>query len=750
MNNSSGLYGAHGCSEYVGDIAIPGCVYAFILRSPHPHARIVSVNLSGALDLHGVITAIDGTSFSRNCGLIPSSTDEPPLARSVVRYAGEPVAAVLGTTSAIARNGASRVCIDYSPLPFSPDAAGTLRTEAPRIHESHPENILRDVDLSFGPVDDMFTSATTIVSGTYDYAGSTHAALEPHGVVAWWRPEGRLWVFSSTQSPHHLHVNLARILGLEQQAIRVIKPRVGGGFGGKCETFSHEVVAAQLSLVTGLPVKIVLSREEVFYTHRGRHHALIDIRLGINDRRELLAVDAGITLEGGAYAGLGVVTSYYAGQFLAIPYALRALRFRSRRVFTNAPPAGPKRGHGGVQIRFAFERLLDTAARRLDIDPLIWRKSLALRPGDTTVNNLTIGSCGLTECLDRVAEASGWHGDPDGSPHLGVAASGYMSGAGFPILPNRLPHSQSIIRADRSGLISVSTGIADIGQGAENVMRQLVAHVLDQDPRYISVTTGDTDLCPVDLGSYSSRVTLMAGRAVLTAARRLRETILESAASRLKQPVDKLMIRRERIVHRDNPDRGISLRKAIALAEERYGVVVATGSYRPGLKPARYPGSALGPSPAYSFTAAVARVTVDPDLYRVNIHDLWIAHDCGKAIVPAAVRAQIHGCAIMGIGETLYERVSMLRGVTDPVTFESYGIPLSGDTPRIHAITVESPDPEGPLGAKEAGEGPLLAVIPAIANAVSRALGIDCNRIPLNPETLWMDVKQAIKDSRES
>ncbi len=732
MARSTGT-AAFGFDQYVADIQPPGLLYAALARSTKAYAQLEKVDLAGALSTPGVLAAVDGAVFHRKVGMIPTSRDEPPLALDVVRYVGEPVAAVVAVTPEAARHGADRVRILYRSLPFIPDIQASA-TGATTIHASMPDNILRDVRLSFGPVDECFSSAQRIVSGSYSYAGSTHAAMETHGAVAWWRPEQRLWIWSSTQSPFHLQHNLACALDLDPAAVRVLKPKVGGGFGGKCETFSHEIVTAQLSKMLNRPVRLILTREEVFYTHRGRHHALMDLRLALGSNHEILAIDADISLDGGAYAGLGVVTTHYAGQLLAIPYKLKALRFRSRRYFTNAPPAGPKRGHGSVQIRFAMERLIDKAAVSLGIDPLVWRRELALAPGASTVNELKIGSTGFGACLDRVAGASGWFDSSVEGEALGVAGSAYISGAAFPIFPNRLPHSQAMLRADRSGLFTLYTGVAEIGQGTEHAMAQLAAETLGQERHRVTVLAGDTDACPVDLGSYSSRVTLMAGKSVIAAAQEVRKQLLRAASARLKIPVEELDIIPGRIVSKADEGRGLSLKKAIALAEEQAGLVLGTGHYRPDMKPAHYKGSALGPSPAYSFSAAVARVSVDKELGLIRVLDLWLAHDCGTAIDRKSVLAQLYGCAIMGYGEALLESTGLVGSVTDPVALIDYGVPLVGDLPRIHPLIVEAPDPEGPRGAKEVGEGPLLPVIPAIANAASRALGVDLDSIPLFPD----------------
>ncbi|MBN1426474.1 molybdopterin-dependent oxidoreductase [Candidatus Fermentibacteria bacterium] len=718
---------------YVADLAVPGMVYAALVRSSLPHAVIRAIDLAPALATPGVIAALDGEAFAVRGGVIHSSRDEPVLARGKVRYVGEPLAVVVGVSPEAAAAGANTVKIALDSLP--PVLTMTSAEGATPLHENHPDNVLRDIVLEFGPVEESFSRAHTVFTGTYGYGASTHAALEPHGALAWWRPERRLWLWSSTQCPHLVHHELARLLALDPAAVRVMTPRVGGGFGGKSEVYAHEAVAAKLSMMLHRPVRIVLSREEVFYTHRGRHEALITLRMAVDSRHAILGLDADILLNGGAYAGMGLVTSYYAGQFMAVPYRVESLRFRSRRVFTNGPPAGPKRGHGSVQIRFAVERLMDHAALHLDLDPVAWRMALALEQGEATVNGLKIGSTGFVRCLQEVARHTEDIPCRAGEA-VGFAGSAYICGAAFPIMPNRLPHSQALIRADRCGLFSLTVGVADIGQGALETLRVLAAETLGQPPSSVIVSAGDTDACPVDLGSYSSRVTLMAGNAVIAAAGSLRRTVLEAAARRLGTRAEDLDLLPGRVVVRDEPGRGMSLTRAIARAEERLGVVMAGGGYTPRVEAGSYPGGALGPSPAFSFSAAAARVSVDRELGTLVVHDIWLAHDCGRAVDLGRVRGQLHGCAIMALGEALTEKSGLTRGIMDPVGFTEYGIPTAADLPRIHAVIVEEPDPAGPHGAKEAGEGPLLPVVPAIANAVARAIGAHICRIPLTPDLL--------------
>jgi CO/xanthine dehydrogenase Mo-binding subunit len=440
-------------------------------------------------------------------------------------------------------------------------------------------------------------------------------------------------------------------------------------------------------------------------------------------------------------------------------------KFEGARVFTNKPPCGPKRGHGTPQPRFALECQLDKAAEQLSLDPADLRRRIVAEPFTKTANHLTVTTIGLQECIDKVVEASGWRRKWQGWPAradagsparstkrrgIGIAGSAYMTGAGTAIYWNSMPHSGVILRADRSGGVAVLCGATDIGQGSDSILAYLPAEVLGIDPKDIRVHPADTDLTPVDLGSYSSRVTLMCGVAALQAAERLKGAIAAAVAAKLGTTADAVVFRDRKVGVPDDWDKAVPFADAVALGESMHGVLAFAGSYAPPRRAGKYKGGGVGPSPCYSYSASVVELTVDEDTGEIELHDVWIAHDIGRALNPLLVEGQVEGSVYMGIGEALMEAQVFRKGVHKTPSMLEYKSPTTLETPEIHTFLVETDDPEGPFGAKEAGQGPLLPVIPAIANAVYDALGVRVDEVPITPEKILraLDLKRQGKTPR--
>jgi CO/xanthine dehydrogenase Mo-binding subunit len=742
-------------------------------------------------------------------GIIPWTPDEYPLCVDKVNFVGDAVAAVAAVDEDTAIEALKLIDVEYEELDAWLDPVEAVEAaEGPWIHEprkdSHPNgNITKVVDLEFGDVDDLMESSDVTVEGEYYFEGTTHAPIEPHCAIGRFDGDGRLTLWSSTQVPHYLHREVARVLDLDQAQVRVIQPPVGGAFGGKSEPFDLEFCVAKLSRLTGRPVKILYTREEVFYSHRGRHPFLMTYRTGATEDGEIQSVDADIVLDGGAYASFGLVTTYYSGQLLTAPYRMPAYRFHSVRAYTNKPPCGPKRGHGSVQPRFAFEVQLDKLADELSMDPVTLRRKNHLGGDTRTVNELRVTSNGFLECLDAVEEASGWKERfrrlPTGRG-LGVAGSTYISGTNYPIYPNDMPQSAARIELDRSGRVSVYSGVSEIGQGCDSMLAYVAAEELGAPLEHIRVMTGDTDFTPVDLGAYSSRVTFMVGNACLSAARELAGKVRGATAAEWGCDPGEVELwdgrawrlpggadahppggrdaagngaggRTDGTKGRSNgagrsrrgrgndggppfdPDAAIDavpLSEAFQLAEAEHGTLQATGWYdTPKDIHGDYRGGTIGASPAYSFSAHVAEVEVDPDTGFVEVVKIWIAHDCGKALNPVLVEGQMEGSAYMGFGEAVMEEQVFKdadhgkAGLHDRPSLLDYKLPTTLDTPEMESFIVESADPEGPYGAKEAGEGPLHPSIPAIANAIYDAVGVRMDRLPFSPPRVWRALREA-------
>jgi CO/xanthine dehydrogenase Mo-binding subunit len=507
---------------------------------------------------------------------------------------------------------------------------------------------------------------------------------------------------------------------------------------------------AKLAQKTGRPVKILYTREEVFYAHRGRHPMRMKYRTGFTKDGKITGVDARTLIDGGAYSSFGLVTTYYSGQLLCAPYDIAAYRFHSTRAYTNKPACGPKRGHGSVQPRFSMECQLDKAATALGIDPIELRRRNDLGENSTTVNEFRVGSNGFLECLRRVEESSDWKKKRANLPHgqgIGVAGSTYISGTNYPIYPNDMPQAAVQICLDRSGRARVFSGANDIGQGSNTMLAVIVSEELGLALDDIRVVSADTDLCPVDLGAYSSRVTLMVGNACLEGARRLRRKVCRSAAKRWEIPPNRVVLAKGLAVDREDPEKSVALAEAFQWAEADHGLLGEVGSYNtPKDRHGEYRGGTIGASPAYSFTAHVAEVQVDMETGVVDVKKIWVAHDCGTCLSRRIVEGQMEGSAYMGFGEAIMEQhvVDPLHnGVHPGPSLLDYRIPTFLDTPELEALIVEAPEPNGPYGAKEAGEGPLHPSIPAVANAIFDAVGVRLDELPFTPPRVLEAIEKA-------
>lgn len=733
-----------GATRYADDLTLPRQLWCRLVRSPHPHARIVRIDPRRALALDGVAAVLMGADLETSYGILPVSQDEQALCTDRVRYVGDPVAAVAAVDEATADRAAGLVEVTYELLAPVFTIEEAMAGRGAPLHGA--SNIQKAVALEFGDLAQGFAQAEHVREDLLFYDGSTHLPLEEHAVLASYEPGGTLTVWSSTQTPHYLHRVLSKVLRVPMARIRVVAAPVGGGFGGKSDILNHELAAAALARATGRPVKAGLTREEVFYAHRGRHPTMLWLRSGWTRDGRITALHLRTWLDGGAYGSYGVATLYYTGALAPVTYRVPHYRFEGLRAFTNKPACGPKRGHGTPQSRFALECHLDKVAEELGIDPADLRRRNLVAPFSMTVNWLRVTSCGLAECLNRVVEASGFvekHRRLPRGRGIGLAVSTYLSGAGLPIYWNDLPHSEVRLTADRGGGVSVFCGAIDIGQGSDTVLVGAVAEILGLVPADIRLITADTALTPIDLGSYSSRVTFMAGNAAIEAATRLRRLVASSVAARLEAAPEDLLFAGGRVTVRGAPGRGVSWAEACAIAESAHGALASAGAYTPPKLAGPYKGSGVGPSAAYSFSASVAEVQVDEDTGQVRVAHVWLAHDIGRALNPLLATGQIEGSVYMAVGEALHERQGYDAGVHRAPSVLGYDAPTVYEMPAVETILVESVDPEGPFGAKECGQGPLLPVVPAIANAIYDAVGVRVDEVPVTPDRLLQAMTQA-------
>jgi 4-hydroxybenzoyl-CoA reductase alpha subunit len=750
-----------GSTKFADDLAFPRMVFLKLVRSHVPHGRIRSIDLEAARSMPGVLGFLTGSDLPTTFGILPVSQDEHALCPDVVRMVGDPVVAVAALTEDQAHEAALAVRVEYDLLPTIASVQEAIDTPAPQMHDyADAGNLHKLLSMEFGDLEQGFAAADEIFEDTVFYEGNTHLPMEQHATVAVPEDDDRVTVYSSTQTPHYLHRSLTRVLGLPASRIRVIACPNGGGFGGKSDPFNHEIVAAKMALVLGRPVKITLTREEVFLCHRGRHPVLMQIKTGVKKNADgsvaLTAQHLKTALDGGAYGSYGVASTYYTGALQTVTYKLPAYRFDGVRAFTNKPPCGPKRGHGTPQPRFAFETHLDKIAHTLRVNPADLRLGMLAEAGEVTANWLRIGSMGLRKCIDAVVAGSGfrerWGKLPEGRG-LGLACGSYLCGAGLPIYWNHMPQSGVQLKLDRSGGVAVFCGETEIGQGSDSVLAAIVAEVLGVELADLRLCVADTDLTPVDLGSYSSRVTLMMGNAAREAAERAREYLAQAVAQQLEVPKDRLVFAERRVFDAEDPGKGVTFQEAVIAAEARFGTLGTTGSYIPPRSPGRYRGAGVGPSPAYSYSAAVIEVEVDPETGLWRPLHVWMAHDVGKCLNPALVMGQIEGSVYMGLGEaqmeeSAFRRLPKSRSHALVHKFPSlleYKSPTFLDMPPVTTYIIEDPDPNGPYGAKEVGQGPLLPVMPAVANAIFDAVGARVDQVPIHPHMVLKALESKAK-----
>ena len=751
-----GRWKVTGQAHYGDDVRIPGELVGRIVRSPHHYARVVSIDCSRALELSGVVAIATGADAKNKFGVLPVTKDEHAMAVDKVRHAGDLVACVAAEDEATAREAERLIEVEYEILDSIHDMRDGLNDSEEPIHDRGKyhigeSNVQKRVFQEFGDVSGMADSSIASHKQNWIFAGVNHAFTEPHAVVAHWDPTGRLTLYTPQQVPHYVHRALADVLEIPMHQINVHRTFVGGGFGGKSDPFPHEMCAAILARKSGRPVRITFDREEVYWVNRGRHPSRIEMNLHADSEGRICGIETDALIDGGAFASFGHVTTYYNGVLHTAPYEIGAFHYTGARVWTNKPASGAMRGHGAVNSRCAVEVGLDDLAEKISVDPISLRLANLLPPHSATITGFRVTSIGMRECLERVREESGWDRKFRKLPlgkGIGVGCGFFISGSGLPIHwdPNKFPHATVHLKVDMDGGVTVHTGAAEIGQGSDTVVAQSVAEVLGLPLDMIRIKSRDSDTSPVDLGSYSSRVTFMNANAAISAAMEIREDLLKATAEITGSDQDGLVIGDRRIFQKKDPAVGVSYLEALHKAQEDRGALVSSGAYRTPPMGKTHKGAAAGLAPAYSFSAYVAEVSVDIETGQIKVDRVWAAHDCGKALNPLGVKGQIIGSCHMGMGQVLSEEMRYGRNgnLMNPDLLD-YKIPSVHEMPEVIPIIVESNDPEGPFGAKEAGEGPLLPILPAVCNAVYDAIGVRSSELPLTPEKVHKLIEKRCK-----
>jgi 4-hydroxybenzoyl-CoA reductase subunit alpha len=739
---------ATGRARFTDDLSLPGMLYGKILRSPLPHAKILHVDLSKAKKVAGVKGGISGKNIpKKKYGIVPMAKDEYALAIDKVRYIGDEVAAVVATSWDAAEEAISKIRVDYEELPSVFDPTEAMKPGAPVIHDEVPKNVSASIHKEFGNVERAFRESDFLFEDTFETQAVNHCPLEPQTALAMADLSGKVTLWASTQIPFFLKRNLATTLDIPESKVRIIKPKVGGGFGQKIDLYAKDFCAAFFAMKTGKPVKFVYEREEVFTCTRQRHPMHIQLKTGMKKDGTILAQQFKVIADGGAYNSTAPLMITQACYFITLPYRLENLLFEGYHVYTNKPVGGAMRGHGIPQVRFAVETQLDRIAEKIGMDPLDLRLKNAFLAGEPHPAKLLVQSCGFSDTLLKAAEGIGWK-EKRGKLPFGRGVG--LAGASFPSGVSNMSHisSGAIVKIERDASITLLTGAADIGQGAETVISQIVAEELGVPLEDIRITAADTEITPLDPGTFGSGVTLRAGNAAQFAAQAAKEKLFEAVAEKMEVSIEELEAKNRRINVKGSPERGISLEEAIKFYQysDRPMPIIGRGSYYP---PAKEPTTLLKEdgnfSPAYSFMTQAAEVEVDVKTGKVKVLKMVASHDCGRAINPMLVEGQLEGSVVGGMGQALYEDVITEKGQVLNPSFLDYGIPTAMEVPSIISVEVETNDPEGPFGAKESGEGTQLAPAPAIINAIYDAIGVRFKSLPVTPEKVLKALQEKEK-----
>ena len=729
---------------YADDLRMSGLLEGAILRSPHPHARILSIDVSAAERLPGVRAVIhSGNVEQRRFGY---GDDNLPLKGDKVRFIGDEVAAVAAVDEETARRALELIRVDYEVLPAVFDPFEALEDASPSIHDELPGvvgNVAMRWDFDDGDVDAAAAGAAAIVEGMYSAPQAAPAPIETHVVIASFSPSGHLTVWSPVHMVFMYRKALADCLGLDWQNITVIQPPVGGSFGGKIDIDSHDFIAVMLARHARRPVRLAMTREEEFIGTRTRQPIHFRLRTGADAEGNLLFRDAEVVSDNGAYNAWGSHAMLVAMSTITSMYRVPNSRIRCAVVYTNKNYGGSVRGFGNPQATFAVEQQMEELADALGMDPMDLRLKNANQSGDVTPQGMKITSCGLSECLRIVREQSGWdqRRGTMRDRHRGLGAAAFIHvGGGARIYGS--DGCGAIVKVDDSGQVTLISGSSELGQGSETALAMIVAEEMGVPIGSVQVVNSNTDIKPWDVGVHASRTTFVAGNAARLAAAAARDKLLATAAELLGAPPGELRIRNGMVEVAAEPDRRIDFARAVRrrLLREEGSVVMATAFYDPPTEhqDKEYRGNI---SAAYGFGAHVAEVEVDPGTGMVRLLNLWTAHDVGRAINPMSCEGQIEGGSAMGAGLALSEELVMFDGQIAAPNFHDYGMPTAVDVPRIVVNLVETIDPLGPFGAKGVGEAGIIPPPAAIANAIADATGIRPRAYPMRPWKVkhWID-----------
>ncbi len=740
-----------GQAKYAFDVSFPNMLVGKMLRSPHAHAKILSIDTSKAQALPGVkaiITARDTylIKFGSNEYFFPHTVDQMALEADKVRYIGDEIAAVAAVDEETAEEALKLIDVKYEILPGVFDIEEAIKPGAPQIHDCL-NNLAVILPVNFGNPERVMKEADYVREDKFWCPVAHPAALEPHVCVGQWETyANKITLWSSSQAPFKCREALAKTLKMNLNDVRVIKMAVGGGFGGKLEMLPMDFAACLLSKKAGgFPVKICMTREEEFTTTRRKHGMIYKIKTGVKKDGTILAITGEVLADGGAYCSYGPTVLAAAIMRIFMVYKIQHFRMSGYRVYTNNPISGAMRGFGGVQSGFAIESHMDMIANDLGMDPVEFRLKNITTPNMVTVNKMILTTNGLRECIEKACTAAHWKEKRGKQKHI---CRGLGIGIAADVMGSKMYKSHesagAIVKVEEDGSVYLFTGAADTGQGSNTTLSQIAAHELGVSYSRIKCKAGDTEITPFDTGSFASRVTFISGNAALLAARDAKHQILEVVVKEHHLHIDELDIKAEKVVFKKDGKTLMSFDKALELCYSfHYGQqIIGRGSYNPKTTPIDFRTGEGNVSGSYGFEAQIAEVEVNKETGEIKVLELWDAHDIGKAINPQGVEAQIEGSLAMGLGYTFYEDLKFKNGRVLNANFANYRVPRSIGIPKMNTILVETNDPEGPFGAKGMGEASLLPTSAAIANAVEDAIGVRIKDLPMTPDKIIKALKE--------
>ncbi|MGH7314531.1 MAG: xanthine dehydrogenase family protein molybdopterin-binding subunit [Candidatus Rokuibacteriota bacterium] len=728
-----GLDKVTGRTRYLHDLELPRMLHGKILRTRHPHARLLGIDASRAWAVAGVVAVLTGDEVEQQP--FGYARDQLALKRGKVRCIRDEVAAVAAETPAAAEEAIAAIDVHYAELPGVFDADAALQVDAPLVHEELGTNLtsLR-YQFAHGDVDRAFQEAAAVVEGEYRLHFVTPACLGTMVAVADWDAQGRLTMWSTTQVPFLYQRDLAAALGIGGDRVRVIQPPVGGNFGRGLDLNPIDVIAALLARRARRPVKVEFDRVEEFLACPTREPCRIRLRTAADAGGHILARDAHVTIDNGAYVSWGATTPYVMLGTVASLYRCPSVRFDTTIVYTNNPYSGSMRGYGNLESTFAVESQMDELAHRLGLDRLEVRRRNVVNAGDVSPQGFEITSCAMRECLDAVAEdittrppplRPGWRRG------IGYAAMFHVAGGA------RIYRSDgcgAILKLDDFGTVSLITGATEIGQGSDTVLAMIVAETLGVPLERVEVVNSDTTVKPWDVGVHASRTTFVAGNAARLAAQKLRAELLALGAAQLEVPIERLELSGGWVAVKGEPGRRLSYDRVARAAHLREGgrTLVAEAFYDP---PTRMLDKDLrgNVSAAYGFAAQAVLLDVDEVTGSIAVRRVASAHDVGRALNPPAAEGQVHGGIHMGLGYALSERLVVQEGQVLTASFMDYALLRATDMPELIVRLIESVDAEGPFGAKGLGESGAIPVSAAVANAIQDAIGVRFTELPVAP-----------------